>query len=131
MTVNDGTAKWELVIIASNEDLTALKNTLNGSINNKSLTYIASGSFTNKGTIPLPSGYSRKQCKYVAWFSDKSMTYVDDVPYFVKVNQSTGYVAGYVFMSSSNKPELPYHNNNDGDPIDISGKIDYLVVAVK
>ena len=130
--VNDGTAKWELLATASNEDLTSLKNTLNSSINGKSHTYISSGSFQDKGTIPLPSGFSRNQCRYTAWFSGRKQNGRPENGYYLTINQSTGAVQGYVILYNNGIGVLPYYRYvEDSDNMDFSGTIDYLVIAVK
>ena len=96
-TVNDGTAKWELYGLSGDLDLENLKSI----VSTKSDVYVGYGTFTNETTVPLPSGYSRSQCK-IAYFpisSSRSAKYGVEWFRYCTVNQSTGQLIGYICSS--------------------------------
>lgn len=56
---------------------------------------VTAGTIGNGGTIPLPSGYTRAQCKYAVWATDLSEDRDDGNSshvQYLSVNQSTGVV---------------------------------------
>ena len=58
---------------------------------------ITAGTVANNGTIPLPSGYTRAQCKYAVWCH--SITHNDgNKGLRVQVNQSTGVVTVGMYL---------------------------------
>lgn len=106
--------------------INSLSNTVSGltnAVNKKSQVYIGGGSGTAQQykdfVIPLPSGYSRSQCKYAVF--PTSIVLSRDHGYFsLSVDQSTGIVRGSV---RSNITGGGYNYSDIG--------IGYLVVAVK
>lgn len=82
---------------------------------------ITAGTVANGGTIPLPSGYTRNQCKYAVWahdMPDANGSYGRGSWHRTQVNQSTGVV--YV--------KYCYENNSNYQQ---SGTAGYLCIAVK
>lgn len=106
--------------------INSLSNTVSGltnAVNKKSQVYIGGGSGTAQQykdfVIPLPSGYSRSQCKYAVF--PTSIVLSKNHGYFsLSVDQSTGIVRGSV---RSNITGGGYNYSDIG--------IGYLVVAVK
>lgn len=76
---------------------------------------VTGGTLSTNGTIPLPSGYTREQCKYAVWCHNISST-VAMKGLAVQVNQSTGKVSV---------------SRHDGDEWVNYGTVGYICVAVK
>ena len=79
---------------------------------------VTAGTVAHNGTIPLPSGYSRSQCKYAVWghqMPDADCSYGSNSYHKVQVDQSTG----KVFC------QYNYNSNT------LNGTAGYLCVAVK
>lgn len=108
--------------VATTAFVQSLINSLKGLINAKNDVYISAGTGSVRNTsftIPLPSGYSRSQCKYAVF--PTSIGIPTNSAYFsLSVDQSTGIVSGSVI---SNKTGGGYRYSDIG--------IGYLVVAVK
>ena len=87
----------------------------------KSTISVTAGTVSDGGTIPLPSGYSRSQCRYAVWshdMPDANGGYGSGSWHKTQVNQSTGEVfCQYSYDSSTNYRK--------------SGTAGYLCVAVK
>lgn len=102
--------------VATTAFVQSLINSLKGLINAKNDVYIGNGTGSVKNTtftIPLPSGYSRGQCRYVV--VPNSVGYNDG--FALNVNQGTGAVSGYrSYVNGSNKYSLSFY---------------YVVIAVK
>ena len=80
---------------------------------------IVGGTISNNGTIPLPSGYTRDQCKYAVWptaFSIYTYSTSDATPN-ISVNQTTGKVV--------------FGGNYSGDRGGSVTSAAYLLVGVK
>lgn len=106
--------------------INSLSNTVSGltnAVNKKSQVYIGGGSGTaqqyNDFVIPLPSGYSRSQCKYAVFPTSIGLS-ANNGYFSLSVDQSTGIVRGSV---RSNITGGGYRYSDIG--------IGYLVVAVK
>lgn len=106
--------------------INSLSNTVSGltnAVNKKSQVYIGGGSGTaqqyNNFVIPLPSGYSRSQCKYAVFPTSIGLS-ANNGYFSLSVDQSTGIVRGSV---RSNITGGGYRYSDIG--------IGYLVVAVK
>lgn len=89
---------------------------MQNSINTKSDVYIAAGTVSNGATIPLPSGYSRSQCKYAIWYQTYSYTFDNYTTSDITIAFSASVV------QSSGKVTCSGRSNNG---------CGYLVVAVK
>lgn len=102
--------------VATTAFVQSLINSLKGLINAKNDVYIGNGTGSVNNTtftIPLPSGYSRGQCRYVV--VPNSVGYNDG--FALNVNQGTGAVSGYrSYVNGSNKYSLSFY---------------YVVIAVK
>lgn len=126
--INDGTVKWEIRKIAEAENSRLLNGKTYAQIINETLVQVPKGisisvivgtivcNAGRGGTIPLPSGYTREQCKYFinyieGFYRDES--YSDGYFNTNSVNQSNGAIAGF---SSHNSYTLP---------------VPYLCIAVK
>lgn len=94
--------------IANQNDLDNLQKVVDSKI------YISAGTATNGSTIPLPSGYSRKQCRYAVWCEGSS--------YYQRFDN---YETNYITISWSFTSKV---NQNTGV---VSGNVGYLVIAVK
>lgn len=96
-TVNDGTAKWELYGLSGDLDLENLKSI----VSTKSDVYVGYGTFTNEVTVPLPSGYSRSQCKILCTpiSTSQKPAYGGDFFRYCTINQSTGKLIGFLAFS--------------------------------
>lgn len=99
--------------------INSLSNTVSGltnAVNKKSQVYIGNGTGSVNDTtftIPLPSGYSRGQCRYVV--VPNNVGYNDG--FALNVNQGTGAVSGYrSYVNTSKKYSLSFY---------------YVVIAVK
>lgn len=100
--INDGTVKWEVRKITEAEnsnllnDKTAMQiiNEVLVKIPDSSKVYISGGTIGHGGTIPLPSGYVREQCKYSVWFSGFSFDNYETntIGWELSVNQLNGVV---------------------------------------
>ena len=121
MTVNDGTAKWELYAFSGDIDLNALKNI----VNTKSDVYVGYGTFTNEVTVPLPSGYSRSQCKII-YAPITTSKYMDDGFRYCTINQSNGQLIGYIGGFSDGSIERQSTIRSE-----YHSQYGYLIVAVK
>lgn len=121
MVFNDGSAKWELIKISNAEQLNGL--TAKQILAKTSKVSIISGTISNGGIIPVPSGYERSQCKYAVWmhneynctFDNYTTTYIYII-FRVSVDQSTGRVTCY---------------EHTGDRKQKGIIADYLCIAVK
>lgn len=108
--------------IATTAFVQSLINSLKGLINAKNDVYIGAGTGSVRNTsftIPLPSGYSRSQCKYAVFPTSIGLS-TNNGYFSLSVDQSTGIVRGSV---RSNVTGGGYRYSNIG--------IGYLVVAVK
>lgn len=95
---------------------------LNGAISGKSQAYCSAGTVSGKnGTIPLPSGYSRSQCKYSVWFSSTTNINRTTNKLLLQVNQSNGVVTGYLYEPAGEGYSDRYNYATVG----------YLIIAVK
>ncbi len=121
-TVNDGTAKWELYGFSGDLDLENLKSI----VNTKSDVYVGYGTFTNEVTVPLPSGYSRSQCKilYAPISTSKNTTYGAEYFRYCTINQSTGQLIGFVGFDGDLRQQSTIRD-------DYSSNYAYLIIAVK
>lgn len=101
--INDGTVKWEIrkITVAENSELlngqTAAQiiNETLGQVPKGVSMSVTAGTIGNAETIPLPSGYTRAQCKYAVWATDLSEDEKDGNTshvQYLSVNQSTGLV---------------------------------------
>lgn len=83
---------------------------------------VIAGTIGNGGTIPLPSGYTRAQCKYAVWATNISVyTYATSTARpTLSVNQNNGVVS-----YGGN-----YDNGGDGSGGSVTGA-GYLCIAVK
>ena len=63
------------------------------------LVVVTTGTIANGGTIPLPDGYTRGQCKYAVWPHSQAMLASGGGNYITQVNQSTGGVTIYSLSS--------------------------------
>lgn len=83
---------------------------------------VTAGTISHGGTIPLPSGYTRAQCKYAVWGSNfPSARYGDyEGDRSVIVNQATGGVTC-----------LFYSYDSEGESYTTYGTAGYLCIAVK
>lgn len=83
---------------------------------------LTAGTIGNGGTIPLPSGYTRAQCRYAVWvdsFPDaKAGDYRGNMT--LRVNQSTGGVNCSFYTYDS-----------DNGRYTVYGTAGYLCIAVK
>lgn len=129
-SVSDGGAKWALCNMANNDDLEDMRNAITEVVNTKSDVYITGGTIGNGGTIPLPSGYDRSQCKYAVWHNSIGLDMrnngygQDNKNLSVSVNQSTGVVSCvYSYRAETEAGSKPSYSN--------TGTAGYLVVAVK
>ena len=119
-TVNDGSVKWQVCRYDEAQTLQGLT-----ADNIKTKVYVASGTFTNETTIPLPSGYSRSECKYIAWENTPNNgRYVTGNVNF-QINQNTGAVIGYMSVGDDYDRLSGLTNNN------YHWSCGYIVVAVK
>lgn len=108
--------------VATTAFVQSLINSLKGLINAKNDVYIGAGTGSVKNTsftIPLPSGYSRSQCKYAVFPTSIGLS-TNNGYFSLSVDQSTGIVRGSV---RSNITGGGYRYSDIG--------IGYLVVAVK
>lgn len=108
--------------VATTAFVQSLINSLKGLINAKNDVYIGAGTGSVKNTsftIPLPSGYSRGQCKYAVFPTSIGLS-ANNGYFSLSVDQSTGIVRGSV---RSNITGGGYRYSDIG--------IGYLVVAVK
>lgn len=93
----DGTSKWVLCKINDAESLEGktvaeiIEQALGQVPEQKkySTVVISAGIINYEGTIPLPSGYNRSQCKYAAWVTGSAN---DTSDILLDVNQDTGFV---------------------------------------
>lgn len=108
--------------VATTAFVQSLINSLKGLINAKNDVYISAGTGSVRNTsftIPLPSGYSRSQCKYAVFPTSIGLS-TNNGYFSLSVDQSTGIVRGSV---RSNITGGGYRYSDIG--------IGYLVVAVK
>lgn len=108
--------------VATTAFVQSLINSLKGLINAKNDVYIGAGTGSVRNTsftIPLPSGYSRSQCKYAVFPTSIGLS-TNNGYFSLSVDQSTGIVRGSV---RSNITGGGYRYSDIG--------IGYLVVAVK
>lgn len=128
--VNDGSVVWSLNKISNAEQLngytaqqiiskipttsTGNVKVLTGTIN----TVLQGDKYNSNviGTVPLPSGYSRSQCKYAVSYNSR---YNVNAIYISDFNQSNGQITAY------NKTEDDWKDYYS--PVTIS----YICVAVK
>lgn len=80
---------------------------------------VTAGTIGNGGTIPLPSGYTRAQCKYAVWAYSVRSSAGHGGSIHVEVNQSNGVVSVYGSF---------YDSESD---FETSGTAGYLCIAVK
>lgn len=126
--INDGTAKWEIRKITEAENSVLLNGKTSVQIMNETLGQIPNGisisvivgtvvcNAGRGGTIPLPSGYTREQCKYFINYIEgfyRESDYPDGHFNTNSVNQSNGGITGF---SSHNSYSL---------------SVPYLCIAVK
>lgn len=108
--------------VATTAFVQSLINSLKGLINAKNDVYIGAGTGSVKNTsftIPLPSGYSRGQCKY-AIFPTSHTIDTNNGWYTLNVNQGTGVVSGAISYDKTGGGSL-YSQISFG----------YVVIAVK
>lgn len=108
--------------IATTAFVQSLINSLKSLINAKNDVYIGAGTGSVKNTsftIPLPSGYSRGQCKY-AIFPTSHTIDTNNGWYTLNVNQGTGVVSGAISYDKTGGGSL-YSQISFG----------YVVIAVK
>lgn len=108
--------------VATTAFVQSLINSLKGLINTKNDVYIGAGTGSVKNTsftIPLPSGYSRGQCKY-AIFPTSHTIDTNNGWYTLNVNQGTGVVSGAISYDKTGGGSL-YSQISFG----------YVVIAVK
>lgn len=102
--------------VATTAFVQSLINSVKSLINAKNDVYIGNGTGSVKNTtftIPLPSGYSRGQCRYVV--VPNNVGYNNG--FILNVNQGTGAVSGYCsYVNGDNKYSLSFY---------------YVVIAVK
>lgn len=102
--------------VATTAFVQSLINSVKSLINAKNDVYIGNGTGSVNNTtftIPLPSGYSRGQCRYVV--VPNNVGYNNG--FVLNVNQGTGAVSGYCsYVNSSTKNSLSFY---------------YVVIAVK
>lgn len=102
--------------VATTAFVQSLISSVKSLVNTKNDVYIGNGTGSVNNTtftIPLPSGYSRGQCRYVV--VPNSVGYNDG--FALNVNQGTGAVSGYrSYVNGSNKYSLSFY---------------YVVIAVK
>lgn len=126
----DGTAKWLVYSILKSPDAFLLggqtaaqiiANTL-GQVPKGISVSVTAGTIGNGGTIPLPSGYTRAQCKYAVWPTSISVyTYATSTARpTISVNQNNG-VVSYGGNYSNSEPA-------GGGSVTGAG---YLCIAVK
>lgn len=123
----DGTAKWLVYSILKSPDAFLLggqtaaqiiANTL-GQVPEGISVIVTAGTIGNGGTIPLPSGYTREQCKYAVWAYSVRSSAGHGGSIHVEVNQSNGVVSVYGSF---------YDSESD---FETSGTAGYLCIAVK
>lgn len=136
--ITDGDAKWEVIAKAiidasiSGKVITVTfidgtQKTLTTQDTVGSTVSITAGTLSNGGTIPLPSGYTRAQCKYAVWSHEYANASERNNGYGmyglrVQVNQDTGVVTA----SSRN------YSPDDGQKWNSSSlTVGYLCIAVK
>lgn len=120
----DGTSKWEVRKIGNAEELNGqaiedFKNELLAVVPEQkiySTVLLSSGEMKPNGTstvyIPLPSGYTRSQCKYAIWSIGATN---------MSINQSTGAVICYNYGVNSGDQYTPPYGISFG----------YICIAVK
>lgn len=94
----DGTSKWVLCKINDAESLEGktvaeiIEQALGQVPEQKkySTVVVTAGIINYEGTIPLPSGYTRSQCKYAVWATGDGAN-TSDIS--IKVDQNTGFVS--------------------------------------
>lgn len=122
----DGTAKWLVYSILKSPDAFLLggqtaaqiiANTLGQVPEQKkySNVVVTAGTISHGGTIPLPSGYTRAQCKYAVWL-ENHYSYGDTNA--CGVDQNTGLVTAITY-------------SHDSDSSDTKLRAGYLCIAVK
>lgn len=76
------------------------KNELLAAVPETSKVALVTGIINRSGTMPLPSGYTREQCKYCAWLDriDGSSS----ANFHCSIDQSSGTIVGHV--SNGNIP---------------------------
>ncbi len=100
----DGTVKWDVRKIGNAEELNGqaiedFKNELLAAVPKSSKVFLSTGTINRRGTIPLPNGYSRGQCKYCAWLD--SLGTNSTSAFYCAINQSNGELVGYIGGSST------------------------------
>ncbi len=120
----DGTVKWAALKIGNAEELNGqaiedFKNELLAAVPEQkiySTVLLSSGEMKPNGTstvyIPLPSGYTRSQCKYAIWSIGATN---------MSINQSTGAVICYNYGVNSGDQYTPPYGISFG----------YICIAVK
>lgn len=105
--------------IATTAFVQSLISALSNTINSKSQVYIGGGRASVNGTytIPLPSGYSRNQCKYAVSFIGVGSG--SNASYYLEVDQSNGVVSGQYSHTTT--------GHTYRDPVSFG----YLIIAVK
>lgn len=97
MVFSDGTAKWELKTITNAKTLegNTLQEVLNQALQQSTKVKLESGAVASGSTIPLPSGFTRQQCRYAITALSVSMYTYDTQTKSVSwdINQDTGYVS--------------------------------------
>ena len=94
----------------------AINAKINGTVS------VTSGTIAHGGTIPLPSGYTRTQCKYAVWCHaiGSTGTYNAKISKIqCQVNQTTGLVVAQVCFSGEYEDSW------------VNGTAGYLCVGVK
>ena len=85
------------VITLTFADGTTKTLTTQDTVGGGSTVSVTAGIIDYSGTIPLPSGYSRSQCKYAVWIDgNKSFDMPSSFSYKLTVNQSTGEIGGHL-----------------------------------
>lgn len=92
---------------------------------------ITAGTIKNSGTIPVPNGYSRNQCKYIVKVTNVERSYTTTESQrlalislaFAYVNESTGEVVSYICLNGESR-FFPYSGG-------YNAYISYICVATK
>lgn len=96
--ISDGTAKWSIygmlyALKLEGKSVATIKSEITSLF--PPSVFITAGTINSGATIPLPSGYSRSQCKYAVWPTNFSIYTYDTgtATPNISVDQSTGVVS--------------------------------------
>lgn len=102
--------------------------TLNTSVSSTSGVSILTGTVANGGTIPLPSGYSEGQCRWMVSMNNDNPSNtawdIDEDGYHVHYKQQA-YTTGRVVTAQT------YLGSNNSPPGWISSTANYIIIGVK